>query len=467
MGTRMNPMAGRYFNDPSFASAVSNLASAFGPPSPEEYLVGEQLRGARLENDGRERLFTLAGDDFDRLGMVSDLWDPTQSLYRVDQDNATARYGIDSTATTSRLNNAADNDTAVRTAVFDAAADPSGSQAMDAALLNSIFGTSGLPTLPGAGPVAPSTDQVKGGLLADAKSAGMITAQDAADAYTSDIPVEQIVMEGATDPTIVRRSDAVGQTPFINKGAEAAPQAITFERGGQRVGGFVVDGQFLDAAGQVLTPEEAGTAAKIGTPQGSNEELGITNSNTTDYNRVQQTVVTSNLLIDDLTTLIKENAGAAGLPGTLQSVAQNLVQVGRELGAAFGDDPNAIVTPEALAALNDTLPGSTGPYNPVFQEIRSGLLQLAYLNAQRDNPRGEVSRFALERQIEALGQGALGNDQSILAALGMTRRGNDRALAGAEALIGNRSAQPGGGALPSVSAEELDPDELQWLNGGN
>ena len=466
MGTRMNPMAGRYFNDPSFASAVSNLASAFGPPSPEEYLVGEQLRGARLENDGREKLFTLAGDDFDRLGMVSDLWDPTQSLYRVDQDNATARYGIDSTATTSRLNNAADNDTAVRTAVFDAAANPSGSQAMDAELLNSIFGTSGLPTLPGAGPVAPSTDQVKGGLLADAKSAGMITAQDAADAYTSDIPVEQIIMEGADVPTIVRRSDAVGQQPYINKGAEAAPQAITFERAGQRVGGFVVDGQFVDVAGQPLTPEEAGTAAKIGSPEGSNEALGITTGLETEYGRIQRTVLESNLLLDDLDGLIRNNVGAAGAPGAIQRIGQDLVQVGLELGAVFGGDANSVITEDQLAQVNSAL-GNTGGYDPVFQEIRTGLLQLAYLNAKRDKGGGDVSRFDLERQIEALGQGMLGNDESVLAAIGMNRRANDRALKAAEALVGRTRPDINGGALPGVSAEELDPDELQWLNGGN
>jgi len=466
MATRMNPMAGRYFNDPSFASAISNLASAFAPPSAEEYLAGEQLRGARTTNDVRDRMLGLAGDNFDQLGVIADLYDPTQSYYRVDQDNATARYGIDTTAATSRSNNAADNQRALQTSLLDVVADPTGRQALDPELLAAI-GLDGLPAIPGATPVAPTPEQVKGGLLTGAVEQGLVGPQDAADAYMSDIPVEQIIMEGSDVPLIVRRSDAVGQQPFVNKGAEAAPQAITFERNGQRLGGFVVDGQFVDANRQPLSPEEAGTAAKIGTPQGTNEELGITNSNNTDYNRVMQTVTTSNLLIDDLTTLIQSNAGAAGLPGTLQSVAQNLVQVGRELGAALGDDPNAIVTPDMLASLNETLPGASGPYNPVFQEIRSGLLQLAYLNAQRDNPRGEVSRFALERQIEALGQGALGNDQSILAALGMSKRANDRALAGAEALVGNTRPQPSGTGLPAVSAEQLDPDELQWLNGGN
>ena len=229
MGTRMNPMAGRYFNDPSFASAVSNLAGAFGPPSAEEYLVGEQLRGTRMTNDVRDRMLGIAGDNFDQLGVIADLYDPTQSYYRVDQDNATARYGFDTTAETSRLNNAADNDRAIRETIFGAASAPGGSQAMDAELVNSIMGTTALPALPGAGPVAPTPDQVRGGLLSDAVEQGLVTPQNAATSYLSDIPVEQIVMEGSTLPTIVPRSEAHNKTPFINKGAEASAKPVTLQ----------------------------------------------------------------------------------------------------------------------------------------------------------------------------------------------------------------------------------------------
>ena len=42
MGTRMNPLAGRFFSDPAFAAGASNLAAAFAPPSPEDYLAAEQ-----------------------------------------------------------------------------------------------------------------------------------------------------------------------------------------------------------------------------------------------------------------------------------------------------------------------------------------------------------------------------------------------------------------------------------------
>lgn len=461
MATRMNPLAGRYFNDPNMATAMSNLASAFAPPSADEALGWAQLRGVNDENARLSTLWEAAGNDFDRMGVAAGQWNPTQSYYAVDTADATARRGQDISASTSMSNNAADNDRALRTAVLGAATDPNGRQAVDDQMMSAILGTE-MPGFSMAGPVAPSETQVLGANLQDQLGGipGLAEALAADGVDASNVVTPDGVRMQPTGLAALQ-----GAEPFVNKGAEAAMQPVVLlGPEGEELPGFFnpSTGQYSTSDGQPVPP--GFRAARLAQPQGSNEELGITTSNQTDYRRVQQTVVNSNLLIDELQGLIGSRAGAAGLPGTLQMLAQDFVQVGRELGTAFGADPNAIVSQEDLLAIA----GLGENYDPVFRQIRAGMLQLAYLNAQRDNPRGEVSRFALERQIEALGQGMLSNDQSVLASLEMSRSANDRALRAAEALVGRAGAVPAPAgtpppaATPRPRAQNAAGDVLEW-----
>lgn len=501
MATRMNPVAGRFFNSPQFATAMSNLAGAFAPPSPQEYLIGEQLKRERQAASRLDELWAGAAGDPDRQAVLLDLYNPDQSYYATNQADATKRYGIDTGARTAITTNAADNARALEVAGINDATNRRGqdidarvdlttnaadnARALDVARIADatdrrgqnigligdyattplerteaipgvppeIAAALGLPALPSASgaalgaEAAPlSESEMKALILGDLSPA------DQRNAALSDVPVEQVVGPDG-QPVFSTRMDAVGQQAYVPKGSEAKPTPITFERDGVRMGGFVVGDQYVDADGVPLSAVEAGTVAEIGKPTGSNADLGITNSNLTDYNRVQQTVVQSNMLIDQLEGLVKANAGAAGAAGSIQMLAQDFVQTGRELGEAFGLGPDGIVTPDMLNAI-----GGSGDYNPVFRQIRAGMLQLAYLNAQRDNPRGEVSRFALERQIDALGQGLVGNDQSVLASLAMSRDANARSLAAAEALVG-RAAVSG---IPTISS----PEEAMQLPSG-
>lgn len=458
MGTRMNPMAGRYFNNEAIASAASNIASLFAPPSAGDIAGYAQAASLRDQNARLSSLWAAAGDDFDKMGVAAGQWNPNQSYYAVNLGDATTRRGQDISSADSRYA----TDVGARTDLGQtylnssmAPLNPGQRRPGPDPVAAAILGQSGIALpeqLPGAEfgvPEMMSMDQ--------AQALDYMRQPDPVrDAIIgSEIQFEQTVGPDGR-PILTPRNAAIGREAFINQGSQAAPEPITFERDGVRMGGFVRDGQFVDSQGKPLTPEETGTVTKIGQPQGSNDELGVTNSNQTDYNRVQQTVTQSNLLLDDLERLISQNAGAAGAPGAMQSFAQDFLQVGRELGAVLGGDENAIITPDMLGVL---APGNS--YNPVFREIRAGLLQLAYLNAQRDNPRGEVSRFALERQIEALGQGMVGNDQSILAAIGMNRRANQRALAGAEALIGRTPAAPA--ASPPPAAPQIPPAAIDYL----
>lgn len=451
MGTTRNPLAGRYFNDSGMAQGMSNLAAAFAPPSAEEYLAAEKYKTARTQASAIQDLYAQSGGDFDKLGIVSDLFDPTSSFEAVRTKDATDRYGIDVGANTSRTNNTADNARAlavgqlgVQGDVVGQMLDPAGRNAVDPEFMSAIFGP-GSSGGTAARPVAPTETQVAGGILD-----GMTPEQQRA-IVGSDVDLAQVVDPVTGLPKNATELDAIGQQPYINPGSQATPDAITFNRNGVRMGGFVRSGQFVDSAGAPLSAEEAGTATKLGSPTGTNAELGLTNANITDANRLKQSVAQSNLLITDLETLINSQSGAAGLPGTIKMLAQDFRQVGQELTASFGEDMNAIIPSDVLNAISD--PGAG--YDPTYRKIRSGLLQLAYLNAQRDNPRGEVSRFALERQIEALSGGMMGNDQSFLASLSMSKEANARALAGMDAANGTGvppTAAPAGDPLAEARA---------------
>lgn len=472
MGTRMNPMAGRYFNDPSFASAVSNLAGAFGPPSAEEYLVGEQLRGTRTQNDALTQLMAVADGNPDMLaGIAKGGWLPVQGFEAMRGALANERYGIDKSAETSRLNNTADNDRALNETILGIAADPNGRQALDEDILRAAD-LDGFPSLPAAGPVAPTAAQVEGSLLSDAQRTGLLTPQDAATAYRSGIPVEQIILEGSTLPVIVPRSESHNKTPFINKGAEASAKPVTLQLPDGTVEAGTFDPTSSTYRRQDGSVAPAGTQAfNLASPQGTSSDVGLTTGVETQYARTFAAVKENDLLLDELESLIRNNPGAAGTPGAIQRMGQDLVQVAKELGAAFGDD-TVPITEQQFAAFNSQLGIGQG-YDPVFQQLRTGLLQLGYLNAKRDKGGGEPTRFDLERQLEALGQGVLSNDQSVLAAISMNRSANQRALQAAQALLpAGRAGMVGGqpaapGAAPAPGATGGTTQVLTFDENGN
>lgn len=441
MVTRVNPLAGRYFNDPNIAAAISGLAGAFAPPAPEELMLAEQMRGERMGNDARERMFGLAGDNFDQLGIVADLYDPSNSYYSVNTAADTARRGQDIAAST-------ELEKARMGGLFDLAGTTlSYDQAMPG-LSPDIAAAIGVPAMPpqsgaalGAPAPLPSETQVLGMERMALRDSGQLTDQMILDAILSDMNTEKVMTpEG---PRIVSRADAMGMEPFVDKGSEAAAKPVVFvdPNTGEQRNGSVKDGAFTFSDGTPVPP--GWVAGQLPSPTGGMQDL-FTNSNATELTRIRAIVNESNSLISALEGLIQQNAGAAGLPGTVQMLGQDLLTVGRELGSAFGDDPNAIITQDMLPAVL----GNGEGYDPVFREIRAGMLQLAYLNARRDNPSGEVSRFALERQIEALSQGLLANDESVLAALGMSRQANDRKLQAYE----DAAAQAVGAPAPTGAA---------------
>ncbi len=457
MTTRQNPLAGRYFNDPGFAAAMSNLASAFAPPSPEEYLLAEQVKGERTTNAALTDLYGMAGGNPDILGgIVAGGWTPNQGFEAMRGGLANERYATDvGAATELQKQRIATLGNMGSTVLGYGEAMPGLPEDVAAAIGLPEFAPQSGAALGAPAPYK-SKAEVEGDILAglspDEQRAILGSGVDTVMVDTPDGPV-------FSDPL-----SAFGQNAYVNPGSTAAPEPVMLiGPNGERVSGFALPtGGYALGDGKTPAPADF-VAYKMPQIQGTADEVGGTGSNKTEYNRTQAITTESDMLIDSLVAEVQGQAGAVGIAGTLQNLQQNVGQVLAELNAAYGD-ADGLVTPDMMSGMLQT----DGNHDPTFARLRSGMLQLAYLNAQRDNPSGEVSRFALERQLEALSQGMLANDKSFLAALAMNKEANARKRAAAEKLIGNEVTPPGAPA-PATAAPAatggLSPEALKWLEG--
>ena len=451
MPTRQN----RYFNNPQMAGAFSNLAGLFAPPSAQDFYMQSRTEGQDFENQMRQELFSAAGGDFDRMGMAAGQWNPNQSFYSVDQGNAVARRGQDIGAQTARRGQD------VGLAQAYATNNLTGEQAIPG-LPPEIAEALGLgfdlPAVSGqqiGAPRAPMSEtQVRGANLQE--QLGGIPGL--AEALATDgVSGTNVVTDEGVRIMPSGQAALQGAEPFINRGAEAKPEAITFMRGGQRLGGFVVDGQFLDSTGAPLAPEETGTVARIGQPQGSNEDLGLT---TTGQNRADTAFINSTRsleILNELDQSLAENPGSAGLAGGLQRITQNLVQTVDEVGQLLGSG----FSPEDLVD-NGFIDSETynRHFNPSLaeQDILFNQLVWAYAAGQQND--GRVSNQQMEQARRSLGiDGALSNTAQIRAALSRLRGQfeRDRASAGSLAnpnIVQAYSADVRGGPRASQPAQQ-------------
>lgn len=472
------PTRNQYYRDPALAQAFNNLAGMFAPPSGSDLAGYATARAKRDEASRLAELFNYAKnpdynrEQFDRLGIAAGRYNPNQSYYSVDQGNATQRYGVDVGAQTSRMNNAADNaaklriaDGNNRTTVVGQMFQPLNPGQVRPAVPGEIAGNFGLPELPmeTGVPKPMSEAEVKGAERQDLRAKGLLTDQQILESVVgSQAPVQALGPDGK--PRFMSPGAAVTQ------GAQPAPSAA------QKPSTFVAvlpdgttrvpavqnpDGTFRHAQTGEPLPTDI-TIFDVPRAQGSAADVGMgTTANRTRAQAMRAQVTNTNKLIQDLDGLVRSNPAASGLAANILSFAQDAKQVVKELGASFGGDPNSPVSEGQLKAVAERFLPQTGEgYNPVYREVRSKLLELAYANARMNNPSGEVSRFALEREIEALGLGTVGNDQSVLTVLKSAAGRMERTLAEADVLEGRAPApsasglfRPGGpnGAAPAAA----------------
>lgn len=460
MGTRLNPLAGRYFNDPSFASSVSQLAAAFMPPSAQEQYAwtkaaNEQATGERLAD-----LWAAAGDDFDRMGVAAGQWNPNQSYYAVDTADATTRRGQDLTAETSRANNAADNARAIEAAkiagLFDIADTTlDHGQAMPG-LPEDVAAALGMPSFPsqtgadlGAPAPLPSEDQVEAQLLMQAITDGLFGPGDMVTERKSDVPVETVLTPDG--PRIVSRSDAVGQEPFVNTGAPPKPTLETYLTPDGRTGTAVYDVQ-LEKWLDTQTSAELPPGTVTGKISDTSEGFGATKSNITKGNEAIAEADYGLSRLAEFRTLLQENPGIMGIPGRVRGFAQDIVAAADEAGAAFG----TIDSLDELRALSSKV-GASGRYDPNIAAANALALEMAYLQAKMQDPGGEVNVRELERLLGVFDGGIAGNPKVLSALSVLEDQLNTRKTYGAQ-LRGETAgpAETGSGPLEITGDEEYD-----------
>jgi len=268
-----------------------------------------------------------------------------------------------------------------------------------------------------------SSDEVVAAAMQDELNSGRVTGRQLTGPKLGS-PVEVQRADGTRG--FAAQGDAIldGMTPAQNR---TVARTLTDSQG--RPINVFTDGTAADLAGNPVDPNTAVFAPAQ--PQGSNEQVGKgTTQNRSRAQAIRGTVANADRLMADIDQTIRANPASAG-------VAANIVSFGKEFGDRFGN-PNTPVSFGDLQALAARV--SPGDYNPVYRRVRAQLLELAYTNARLNNPSGEVSRYSLEREIEALGLGSVGNDQAVLAVLDAARGRLRRSLVEADVLEGTASA---------------------------
>jgi hypothetical protein len=255
----------RYFNDPNFAQAASNLASMFAPPSGAEAAAWAE---AQLRKQKAEQLADLFGNpnqpDFDRRNIAVGNYAPTQSFYaqnqnnstaryRVDQDNATSRYRVDQDSATSRANNAEDNSRAIVEAAFRPLSEGRVRPAIPAEVAGK-FGISALPQVAGT-PKPLSETEWQAAQNERLRQAGQLPDSVLIDAIVGDkTPVQALGPSGA--PVYMSPGAAVRQ------GAQPYEKPTTSNLDGDNYLGVGPDGQEARFVGR---PNASGGIVDINT----------------------------------------------------------------------------------------------------------------------------------------------------------------------------------------------------------
>lgn len=487
-----------YRHDPALREGLNSLAALFAPPSGAELAGFATANARRQEAERIADLYARAGNANLTPEQMTAL-DQQMAVQAGGWQNSRWRFGQDDRR--ARDMNAADNTRALQQTQMQQAGETTRTMLAPVAQgatrfvppsIAQMYGVPGtqtgvVETKPGERATLPDGRVIEGPpkpMSLDESKAQvfqqMPPEQQRAMTFGS-TPIEQIILNGR--PTNVTRPDAIGQSPVPAANTAARKDGMALLPDGRRVpvtrdpAGL----QWQTQDGAPIPPEAQ--VFDLARPQGTNEQLGITSSNVTEANRMRAAVSNADGIIRDIDTLVRNNPAATGLAANVISFTQDLRQVLAEFGQKFGGSPNADapVTAQQLQTMASGLLDRVAPnqaYNPVYRQARALLLELAYSNARMNNPSGEVSRFALERELEQLGLGTVGNDQAVLAVLGNARNRLQRKLVEADILAGRQQgptpstlSQPGGAPAaapaPAAPAPAAPQGRIRFDANGN
>lgn len=408
MATRMNPAAGRYFNSPAFAAAASNLAGMFAPPDAGEILGYAQAQGQRAENERLEKLWEMAGGDFDKGGMVADLWNPNQSMQAVRIADQTARRGQDIGSADNRYNTDVGARTDLGQTYITSAMAPLDQDQLRPGLdpvAASILGQSGFempPELPGPvmGLPAPRTETEMVGMIL-----GDLSPEDQRARALQGVGLEKVVGPD-NRPMFELGPNAAGREAYVAQGTPAAADLVNVYVPGKGV----QFGTFDPTTKQLVlgdgTPAPAGSYVIDKAGADASTALGTSTTNAVE----RQLVEVNNVLttLDALSGLISDNPASQGLVGSVRGTFQNLRQTGNELGTYFGGEV-ANIARQIDEGLAD--PSVAGGFDPTLPAIEVMSNVLAFQYAKTLNP-DRLSNEMLLQAKRALGLDRLTSNQA-------------------------------------------------------
>jgi hypothetical protein len=425
--------------DPNLAKAFDNLAGLFAPPSGADFAASANAQATNQKAARLAEIYNYAKDPsfnrelFERKAIAGGIYSPNQSFYSVDQGNATTlkQTGMNNATTLEQKRIEGQNALTLQNAKPVVASQdqfifvPSQTQAATGfgpMLRGKMeFDANKTYLMPdgttGAGPSMPSVDQATAAALNRQREAGRITDQEIVDLATPNNKTVEV------ENPITGKREIVSVGRAVREGMSPVPPAPT---GGARKDGMAVlpdgrrapvtrapDGLQWQMQDGTPVPPEA-QVFDMAKPTGTNDQLGITNSNRTDVNNLQAAVDGARFTVQNMRKILAENPNVAGIPGRVKGLLQSLSSSAQQTFKAYASEaPDAKITIEEARGLLDRLERSAGSYDPNIVRLQSGIMDLAYARAQISNPRGEVSRQAFERALESFGQTLLSSQQDL------------------------------------------------------
>lgn len=467
--------ANRY-NDPALGEAFNNIASIFAPPSAGDMANYANASATREKASRLAQLFANPNDpNFDRQNIAVGNYAPTQSYYAVDQNNATQRYGYDSTAASSRANNAADNARALETNLLDnqgriatASMDPLNPGQVSPGLPENIAGMFGMPAIAGAAGLDKPLSKTEWDAQEAARlqGAGLLTDDHLMDTILgAETPVKTVDETGQVRFSSPGAAVRTGATPYIEPSAGAAKRAVVLVN---QATNQTVPGTFDPTSGTYFlrdgTPAPEGFIPyNLGSPTGSNADLGIGKTATNNIEQQLTDISIAQGTAVKLRDLIATAPASQGVVGALRGTAQNLIQTSDELGQQFGGVANEVNEMIRNGTADANLAGSFDPTLPAI-DFLSNLL--AFQHAKTTT--GErLSNEMLRQSRAALGlDGWTANQADSLARLNMAI---EQMGSQAETLKRIRAEGVGaaaGAAPPPPQAQSIGGSE-EWTRDAN
>lgn len=256
------------------------------------------------------------------------------------------------------------------------------------------------------------------------------------------------------------------------RGSQGTMQAVQYQLpdGSTVQGMFNNRAGFMDAQGNPMDMSQVSNVARIGTPTGSNQEIGFDPTTSTTSSVQKQQIADENLIADIDRISQTATPTNMGTPGAITRGLSSLTETARGLGQLFGVETGAapplssevgdfeaakadiIADAQQLAAEQEAQGGYVPSIlnDPSADEMEMLATSINYRLAAANKAGGKVSNDDVERQERSTGlTGALANPASARARLGVAREQAVKRLERAAQLTGGTPS----GEMPQQLAE--------------